>query len=86
MSRISNYPLTRQGVRNLDNPIRPSGVNVGPGERAVSTFAGALLAGFGMSKGGIVGLLLAATGGALAYRGMTGHCSGYAAAGIDTAR
>jgi uncharacterized membrane protein len=83
-----NYPMTRQGVRDLDNPIRPnsSGVNVGPDERAASTLAGAVLAGIGLGRGGLVGLLFAAAGGALAYRGVTGHCSAYATAGINTAR
>jgi len=80
------YPMTHQGVRDLDNPIRPTAVNVGPNERALSALSGAILAGFGLGKGGPMGLLLLATGGALAYRGVTGHCSAYAAAGINTAR
>jgi uncharacterized membrane protein len=88
MAAVMNYPMTHQGVRDLDNPIRPrsSGVNVGPEERAASTVGGAVLAGIGLGRGGLVGLLFAAAGGALAYRGVTGHCSAYAAAGINTAR
>jgi uncharacterized membrane protein len=88
MAAVMNYPMTHQGVRDLDNPIRPrpSSVNVGPEERAASTVAGAVLAGIGLGRGGLVGLLFAAAGGALAYRGVTGHCSAYAAAGINTAR
>jgi uncharacterized membrane protein len=86
----ADYPMTHQGVRDLDNPIRPGrragGVNVGPDERAASALGGAVLAGFGLARGDLCGLLLAAAGGALAYRGVTGHCAGYAAAGIDTAR
>ncbi len=86
----TNYPMTHQGVRDLDQqPISPGGggrVNVGPHERAASTLAGAVLTGLGTSCGSLTGLLLAAAGGALVYRGVTGHCSAYAAAGINTAR
>ena len=86
MAAVMNYPMTRQGVRNLDHPLRPSRANVGRDERAASTVGGAILAGIGLGRGGLVGLLFAAVGGALAYRGVTGHCSAYAAAGINTAR
>ncbi len=86
MTTGTSYPLTHQGVRDLDNPIRRSGVNVGPTERTASALGGAVLAGFGMWRGGVAGLLLAAAGGALFYRGVTGHCYAYAAAGINTAR
>ncbi|QDU22429.1 YgaP-like transmembrane domain [Urbifossiella limnaea] len=82
-----NYPMTRQGVRDLDHPVRPStggGVNVGPAERAASALGGALLAGLGIGKGGATGLAMAAVGAALAYRGYSGHCSAYSALGVDT--
>jgi uncharacterized membrane protein len=81
-----NFPKTRQGVRDLDRPMPPSRVNVGPNERAASMAGGALLAGFGVSRMGLCGLLLAALGGALVYRGATGRCHAYAAAGVNTAR
>lgn len=89
MTEMKTYPLTHQGVRDLDR--RPqavsacSRVNVGPNERALSSVGGALLAGLGVGRGGLGGMALAALGGALIYRGATGHCSAYAAAGIDTA-
>lgn len=88
MAATTTYPMTHQGVRDLDNPIRPGRrrVNVGPNERALSTVGGAVLAGLGLSRGNLMGLVLAAAGGALVYRGVTGHCSAYAAAGVDTAR
>jgi uncharacterized membrane protein len=86
MNELMDYPMTRQGVRDLDNPIRPSQVNVGPNERAVSALGGAILAGFGLARGGVCGLLIAAAGGALAYRGITGHSPAYTSAGINTAR
>lgn len=83
---VKDYPMTHQGVRDLDNPLPPSRINVGPDERAASTLSGAVLAGFGLGGGSPAGLLLAVMGGALAYRGFTGHCPAYAAAGINTAR
>ena len=80
--------MTHQGVRDLDNPIRPKSakVNVGSNERVFSTVSGALLAGLGVGKGGLCGLALAALGAGLIYRGQTGHCSLYAATGVNTNR
>jgi uncharacterized membrane protein len=79
--------MTHQGVRDLDQPMRPgrTRVNVGETERAFSSIGGAMLAGLGVSCGGLCGLALAAAGASLIYRGQTGHCSLYSAAGIDTA-
>jgi uncharacterized membrane protein len=82
-----DYQMTHQGVRDLDNPIRRHRVNVGPDERALSTLGGAALAGFALGVGGFWEIMLgAAAGTCLIYRGLTGHCSGYAAAGINTAK
>src|SRR5262245_42709675 len=84
-SRLA-LPMTHHGVRDLDQPRRANSprVNVGKHERAMSSLGGAMLAGFGVSRGGLCGLALAALGAALIYRGSTGHCSLYEAAGIDT--
>jgi len=61
-------------------------VNVGDGERWASTIGGALLALYGLSGRGVINnLVLPVVGGMLVYRGMTGHCSGYAALGLNTA-
>jgi uncharacterized membrane protein len=87
MASTLAYPRTHQGVRDLNSPRRsPSRVNVGPNERAASTVLGGLLTGFGLGYCGVAGVLVAAAGVGLAYRGVTGHCYGYEAAGIDTAR
>lgn len=85
---VEHYQMTRQGVRDLDNPIRPRSakVNIGPNERVLSSVGGALLAGLGVGKGGLCGLALAALGAGLIYRGQTGHCSLYAATGVNTNR
>lgn len=85
---VEHYQMTHQGVRDLDNPIRPRSakVNVGSVERTASSVGGAVLAGLGLGKGGVAGLLLAAVGAGLIYRGQTGHCSLYAATGTNTNR
>lgn len=59
-------------------------VNVSETERIISLIAGTALAGVGLSKRSVAGLLVAGLGGALAYRGATGHCNLYEATGIDT--
>ena len=56
-------------------------INVGESERWVSVFAGGFLAACGLLRGSTSGLALAALGGALAYRGYTGHCQLYEAIG-----
>lgn len=58
--------------------------NVGPSERLVSGLGGAALAAYGLSRGNLAGLALAVAGGALAWRGATGHCGMYEALGVDT--
>ena len=67
-------------------PRRHAGRNVGEGERAVSVAAGAILALLGIGRRDATGLLIAGVGGALAYRGATGHCSMYQALGVNTKR
>jgi uncharacterized membrane protein len=86
MASAMQFPMTHQGVRDLNNPVRPASkkVNVGPNERMASSLGGAVLAGAGVGQGGLCGLALAALGAALISRGQTGHCSLYAAAGINT--
>ena len=59
-------------------------VNVGDTERLISAVAGVGLALAGLSKRDARGLGLAAFGSYLTYRGMSGHCVAYEAAGIST--
>src|SRR5947208_15256689 len=62
--------------------------NVAEVERWASALGGAALAAYGISQiknRSIAGAALAAAGGTLIYRGATGHCPMYAAAGISTA-
>src|SRR5262249_32676343 len=63
----------------------PAAVNVGDAERMASNIGGGTLVALGLWRGGFGGLGLAALGGALIYRGVTGHCSLYRAIGADTA-
>jgi uncharacterized membrane protein len=58
---------------------------VGETERVASLVGGGLLAVYGLLRASPGGLLLAALGGALAYRGLTGHCPMYSALGVSTA-
>src|SRR5688500_5803674 len=59
-------------------------VNVGDSERAVSVAAGAIVGLLGLSRGSLPGLLGAAVGGAMVYRGVTGTCPMYRAMDVDT--
>ena len=60
-------------------------VNVGQLERVASIASGAVLVGVGLARGRGLGLAAVCAGAALVYRGVTGHCHGYGALGIDTA-
>jgi uncharacterized membrane protein len=60
-------------------------VNVGDAERMVSVAAGAIVGLLGLSRRSLPGLLMAGVGGAMVYRGASGHCHAYQALGIDTA-
>jgi uncharacterized membrane protein len=60
-------------------------VNVGDLERLASVVGGGCLALAAVRRGGLAGLGLGIVGGSLIYRGVTGHCSGYAALGVSTA-
>lgn len=62
------------------------GANVGSAERTVSVVAGSILGFLGIGRADVTGLVIAGVGGALIYRGATGRCPMYRAAGIDTAQ
>jgi uncharacterized membrane protein len=91
------FAQTRQGVRDLDRvegplvpisggPVPPAQVpNVGETERTLSMLAGSGLIGLGLASFSIRGALMGLAGGALLYRGLTGHCELYRALGLNTA-
>lgn len=74
--------------RKHDHPHSQDGgqeINVGQMERQASMFGGGLLAAYGLTRGSLTGLALAAIGGALLWRGYTGHCQMYQMLGHSTA-
>ncbi|HBA87299.1 MAG TPA: bifunctional polyketide cyclase/dehydrase/lipid transport [Geobacter sp.] len=68
--------------------LRQKRVNVGPAERKASMAGGAALALTGLRCVGkrnyLPGLAMLVAGGLFLYRGKTGHCDLYEAAGVDT--
>ncbi len=90
MSRPQNFPRTRQGLRNLDQPYTAAGrdpmpVNVGPDERMFSAVGGGALVAAGIARGGCLGLTMLFVGASLLMRGVTGHCPANEALGRNTA-
>ena len=78
MAQRFDYPMTRQGIRDLDNPIQDDASSREAAERTACVLGGAMLAGLGLAKGGLTGLVVAAAGGAIAYCGVAGYCpAGY---------
>lgn len=65
---------------------RPRRANVGRRERMASLVGGGALALYGLTRGSLGGLLMAAAGGGLLYRGASGHSQVYDAMGVDTSR
>lgn len=59
-------------------------VNVGDKERLFSVLAGSVLGIYGLTRSTLGGVGLAAAGGSLLFRGMTGHCYLYQALGVNT--
>jgi uncharacterized membrane protein len=77
----------RRAAQPLDQPYGAATApqNISEVERWGSVGVGALLVLAGLSRGRGTGLLLGLAGGALVYRGVTGHCHCYEALGINTA-
>lgn len=59
--------------------------NVGEPERWLSVISGSAIAAYGLKMRSIPGLVLAGVGGALVWRGATGHCNVYEAMGVSSA-
>jgi uncharacterized membrane protein len=78
-------PLRAGTIRHRPTPAEHQAINISDTERWLSLCGGGALALFGLSRGSIPGLLVAAAGGTLVYRGLTGHCPGYAALDFRTA-
>jgi uncharacterized membrane protein len=79
---MSTHALLQEAKHAVDAPF----VNVHQVERLGSVLLGGGLAIFGARRGSLAGWLLAAAGGGLVYRGVTGHCVAYSRLGINTAK
>lgn len=90
-TQSSNEPLTYNldlgSVRQqLEQSGQSQNNNVGDTERLISSLAGGAMAVLGLSRRNPLGFLLAAVGGAMIHRGVTGQCNMYKALGINTAQ
>ena len=81
---MGGAPGTQREHEEVDWEERGTEVNVGQTERIVSGVLGGTLAGLGLRQGSLLGIAVAAVGGALLYRGVTGRCPVYAHYGLDT--
>jgi len=75
----------KASVTGVDATSGGAPVNVGDAERIASLVGGGFLGLLGLSRGSLAGLALAALGGGLIYRGLSGHCACYSAMGTSTA-
>ena len=70
---------------NEETHVSASGSNVSNPERWLSVVTGAAIAAYGLTRRSRTGLTIAGLGGALLWRGATGHCPVYGTLGISTA-
>lgn len=82
---LETQTMMRPQRREQHREEREPSINVGNMERMASLIGGGILALAGLRRGDLAGLAIAAVGGSLAYRGMTGHCNLYSSMGISTA-
>jgi uncharacterized membrane protein len=71
---------------SITNFLTDMSPNVGNAERIVSAAAGGALLAHGIKTGGIPGAIESIAGGVMLFRGATGHCHMYDAAGVNTVR
>jgi len=84
--QTQQFETAREPEVELERPEEsPVGLNVAQTERVISAVAGGALALAGLKMRSLPGLLLAAVGGGLAYRGISGHCPVYESFGVNTA-
>ena len=76
--------ITVANITKRGGHYRP--INVGDGERLISVAGGGALSIYGLKRGGFSGLLMTIAGGALIYRGATGHSNLYKALSVSTAK
>jgi len=81
MASFSQSLADNSSLESSNSRVQP---NVAPIERIASAAIGAAVIGYGLSRWSLGSLLLVGIGGALVHRGVTGHCRGYEALGINT--
>jgi len=79
----ASHPMVRAAIES-DRAALGSRGNVGEIERWISGIAGAALVAHGLKQRSLGGLVLAAIGGNLVYRGATGYCGLYDRLGMST--
>jgi uncharacterized membrane protein len=85
-TRPSIPRVSLKAIRDMEEHRAPqSDINVGQVERWASGIGGGFLVLQGLRRADFGGLALAILGGALAYRGISGHCQAYEALDINTA-
>jgi uncharacterized membrane protein len=68
-----------------DETLSSATKNIADAERWLSVIFGSAVAAYGLKMRSVPGLVLAGVGGALVWRGATGHCMVYESMGITTA-
>lgn len=71
--------------RSGQEEYRMNKINIGTNERWISLLGGGALVLHGVSRRSFIGLGLAAAGGYLVYRGLSGHSAAYKAMGVNMA-
>lgn len=74
----------KQKQKSVTDFLTDTSTNVSTAERVASTTTGGVLIAYGVSRKDWLGALLSVAGGALALRGVTGHCQVYDALEVDT--
>lgn len=74
-----------RGCASRSDQDHSCAINVGDAERTISAVAGGFVLLYGLSKLSLSTIVAAVAGGALVYRGLTGHCDAYQALGMSSA-
>src|SRR5918911_1496132 len=82
---IMQEAMQKAGITGTESAEGSKSVNLSEIERWGSAIGGGALAVYGLTRGTMGGVALALVGGAILYRGLTGHCEMYEAMGINTA-
>lgn len=80
----THHPGSNVLARGSTRLAKGTSTNVHPAERLASSLAGGLAVAWGLGQRSPAGKLTALLGGALLFRGTTGHCAVYHALGVDT--